>query len=109
MNLFAAAIVSSLNILDRRNFKKALPASHGSILFDYVNDLHKIDVPAEVSSKLWTKVVKSYSEKNKAYSQIMSVPAKDNKTIISLYKGELVRAFLYNNQVIFKELLEQIK
>jgi len=104
MNPLLTAIVTSIDILDRSNFSKSLPASHGGILYDYINQRYEINVSGEVMAELWNKVIREYSEKHRGYPDLFKIAAKDNKTILSLYKGEVVKEFLLKNKHIFNEL-----
>jgi hypothetical protein len=104
MNPLLTAIVTSIDILDRSNFAKSLPASHGGILYDYINQRYEINVSVEVMTELWNKVIREYSEKHRGYPDLFKIAAKDNKTILSLYKGEVVKEFLLKNKHIFNEL-----
>jgi hypothetical protein len=104
MNPFLTAIVTSIDILDRSNFAKSLPATHGGILYDYVNSKYEMNVSGEVMNEIWNRVIREYSEKYRGYPDLFKIAAKDNKTILSLYKGEVVKEFLLKNKQIFNEL-----
>ena len=103
--MWATAIVVCVDILERRNFEKKLPASHGGIFYDYVVTKFPINFSAEEKSKIWSNVIREYKEKNSSYPELFKSELKDNKTCINLYKGELVRLFFKNN----KELLNEFK
>ncbi len=104
MNPWLTAIQSGLSLLERTDFKRKLPATIGCVLFDYVHQKYRVEVPKEVEMKLWLQVVTDYTEKYKSYPDLFKTPARDNRSIINQYKGELVRAFLFNNKHIFNEL-----
>jgi hypothetical protein len=104
-NMWATAIVVCVDILERRNFEKKLPASHGGIFYDFVTTKLPINFSVDEKSKIWSDVIKEYKEKNKSYPELFKIELKENKTCINLYKSELVRLFFKNN----KELLNEFK
>ena len=103
--MWATAIVVCVDILERRNFEKKLPASHGGIFYDFVTAKLPINFSVDEKSKIWSDVIKEYKEKNKSYPELFKIELKENKTCINLYKSELVRLFFKNN----KELLNEFK
>ena len=108
MNPLAAAIVSSVSILDLHQFKKPLPASHGGILYDYLAPKYDIKIPDKIKKQFWDQTLNNYRIRHKAFPLLVSQDLSQNKTCISIYKGELIRAFLYNNQTIFNTLKAQV-
>lgn len=104
MNPYQIAIERSLDILKRRNFTMPLPASMGAILHDYVDSKVKVEVPAHISDQLFEKVHAEYTEKHKSYPLLFTQDLKENKTVINLHKGELIRCFLYNRQHVIEQL-----
>lgn len=103
--MWATAIGVCVDILERRNFEKKLPASHGGIFYDYVVTKFPINFSMEEKSKIWSNVIREYKEKNSSYPELFKSDLKDNKTCLNLYKGELVRLFFKKN----KELLNEFK
>lgn len=104
MNPYQIAIERSLDILKRRNFTKPLPASMGAILHDYVDSKVKVEVPIHISDQLFERVRAEYTEKHKSYPVLFTKDLKENKTVISLHKGELIRCFLYNRPNVIEQL-----
>jgi hypothetical protein len=104
-NLWITTINVCVDILERRDFNKKLPATHGGIFYDYVNNIYPIEFSNEEKANVWNEVIKEYKEKNKSYPEIFKFNLNENKTCINLYKSELVRLFFKNN----KELLNEFK
>lgn len=104
-NLWETTICVCVDILERRDFNKQLPATHGGVFYDYVNNIYPIEFSEEEKADIWSQVIKDYKEKNKYYPEIFKMNLKENRTCINVYKGELVRLFFKNN----KELLNEFK
>lgn len=104
-NLWITTINVCVDILERRDFKKKLPATHGGVFYDFVSSQIPIEFSSEEKNKIWNDVIKEYKEKNSSYPEIFKMKLKENRTCINIYKGELARIFFMNN----KELLNQFK
>lgn len=104
-NLWQTTICVCVDILERRNFEKKLPATHGGIFYDYVVTKFPVEFTAEEKSAIWFEVINEYKNKNKSYPQLFNIDLKENKTCINIYKSELIRLFFKNN----KELLNEFK
>jgi hypothetical protein len=104
-NMWSTAISVCVDILERRNFEKKLPATHGGIFYDYVVTKFPIEFSMEEKGKIWSDVIKEYKQKNGSYSELFKTDLKENRTCLNIYKGELVRLFFKNN----KELLNEFK
>lgn len=93
-----------MDILERTNFKKKLPISSGVILFEYIHQNFTITIPDKIKQDLWNRVLAEYKDKCKDYPQLLAGDPKSNATIMAMYKGEVVRAYLFNNKEIFNKL-----
>jgi hypothetical protein len=106
MIVWATVIISAINMLKSSNCKKPLPSMYGAPLYDYINDKQQIQIAEEERNRIWNEVCDKYKNEYGVYSVLFKKPLAENKTIIGHFKGELVRHYLLQNEMLKNELFQ---